>query len=83
MHSQLVGEHIFFPSSGSVLAAARIGRLRREVRWSGGTGLEDVVPIVLGGTEAAKQRVQSDHLFRHGVTGGIGIKTAVHGKALG
>ena len=46
-------------------------------------GLEDVVPIVLGGTEAAKRGVQRNHLFGHGVAGGIGIKTTIDGKAMG
>ena len=55
----------------------------KEVLALGVAGLEDVVPIVLGGTEAAKRGVQSDHLFRHGVTGGVGIKTTIDGKALG
>ena len=56
---------------------------RKEVLGLGVTGLEDVVPIVLGGTEAAKRGVQSDHLFSHGVTGGVGIKTTIDGQALG
>jgi hypothetical protein len=46
-------------------------------------GLEDVVPVVLGGTEAAKRGVQRNHLFGHGVAGGIGIKTTIDGKAMG
>ena len=49
----------------------------------GVTGSEDVVPIVLGGTEAAKRGVQSDHLFSRGVTGDVGIKTTIDGKVLG
>ena len=55
----------------------------KEVLALGVAGLEDVVPIVLGGTEAAKRGVQSDHLFSHGVTCGVGIKTTIDGKALG
>ena len=47
------------------------------------TGVEDVVPIVLGRTEAPKPGVHSDHLCSDGVTGGIGIKTAINGKTLG
>jgi hypothetical protein len=84
-HSQDVEKIFFFPSSGSVLAAAGIGWLwcGKEVPGLGVVGLEDVVPIVLGGAESAKRGVQSDHLFRHGVTCGVRIKTTVDGKVLG
>jgi hypothetical protein len=52
----------------------------RKKFWSGlVTGLEDVVPIVLGGTEAAKRGVESDHLFSDDVPCGVGIKTAIDG----
>jgi len=57
--------------------------VRKEVPGLGVTGPEDVVPIVLGGAEAAKRGVESDHLFSDGVAGGVGIKTAIDGKALG
>ena len=75
----------FFPSSGSVLAAAGMGGLKcgKEVLELCGTGLQDIVPIVLRGTEAAERGVQTHHLFRHGVTGGVGIKSAIDRKALG
>ena len=56
---------------------------REEGLGLGEAELEDVVPIVLGGTASAKRGVQSDHLFRHGVTSGVGIKTAIDRKALG
>ena len=49
----------------------------------GVVGSEEVVPIVLGGTEAAQRGVESDHLLSDGVAGGVGIKTAIDGKALG
>ena len=55
----------------------------KEVLGLGVAGLEDVVPIVVGGTESANRGVQSDHLFRHGVTGGVRIKTTIDGKVLG
>lgn len=57
--------------------------MRKEVLALGGTGFEDVVPIVVGGTEAAKRGMESDHLCGHGVACGIGIKTTIDGKALG
>jgi hypothetical protein len=64
---------------------ALIGELRcgMGLLALGLTGLEDVVPIVPGRTEAAKRWVQSDHLFGHGVTGGVGVKTAIDGQGLG
>ena len=75
----------FFPSSGPVLAGGTdwLIEVRKEVLALGGTGLEDVVPIVLGGTEAAKRGAQSDHLRSHSVTCGVRIETAIDGKALG
>lgn len=85
MHSQLVREHIFFPSSVPFLGRCGLvdcGGMSRGP-WSSGTGLEDVVRIVLGGAKAAKRGVQSDHLVRHGITGGVGVKTAIDCKAPG
>ena len=55
-----------------------------EDLWAlGVAGLEDVVPIVLGGTDAAKRGVQPNHLFGDRVAGGIGIEATIDGKALG
>ena len=71
----------FFPSSVSGFGGA--GLTGKEVLGLGVRGLEDVVPIVLGGTEAAKRGVQSDHLCSHSITGGVGIKTTIDDKALG
>ena len=58
-------------------------RCGEEVLGLDVAGLENVVPIVLGGTEAAKRGVQSDHLFRHGVTCNVRIKTTIDGKVWG
>jgi hypothetical protein len=58
-------------------------RCGEEVLGLSVAGLEEVVPIVLGGTESAKRGVQSDHLFGHGVTCLVRIKTTKDGKVLG
>ena len=66
------------------LAAARIVESERKEVWRlAGTPLEDVVPVVLGGTEAAKRGVETHHLCGDGVTGSVGVKTAIDGQASG
>src|SRR5260221_5521819 len=44
-------------------------------------GPQEVVPVVAGGAGALDDRIERDHRLRHGLSSGIGIKTAADGAA--
>ena len=69
----------FFPSRGSVFELGKrfVSGEEGLGLWGLGMRLEDVVPVVLCGTKTADRRIESDHLFRHGVARGIRIKAAI------
>ena len=77
---------IFFPSRKSLVPKRAIARRRRGARDEGalaGELTKEVVPVLGTRTQAADGRVKTLHALGHGFAGGIGVKAAVDGQALG
>ena len=63
------------------------GRIRRGLwLWvrarAGGTGFQDIVPVVSWGAKAADRGVEGDHALGRLVTCGVGVESAVDGVVL-